>query len=108
MRKILTARQRSVLRLLIRFVRVSAHPPCIREMGAEFGMGSLGGVTVHLEALERKGFIRRNSGSRGIKVLLPDAEPPSRRTVPVPILGTIAARTPFLAVENLEGKLIVP
>ncbi len=104
----LTPRQRSVLECIMGYVRANGYPPSIREMGAELGIGSLRGVTVHLDALARKGFIRRDRGSRGIKVLQPAMEPLPAELVSVPVLGTIAAGTPLLAVENIERELMVP
>ena len=108
MRKSLTARQRYVLEFIIRFTKDRGYPPSIREMGAEFEIKSLRGVTVHLDALERKGFIRRDSISRGIKVLQPQADRAQDGLVSIPILGTIAAGAPLLAIENMEGELLAP
>lgn len=108
MSKILTPRQRAVLEFIIRFIDRNGYPPSIREMGAEFGIKSLRGVTVHLDALERKGFIRRDQGSRTIKVVQPHGSQTLSGSVKIPILGTIAAGIPLLAVENMEGEVIVP
>jgi len=108
MSKLLTARQRAVLEFVVRFTNEKGYPPSIREIGAEFGIKSLRGVTVHLDALERKGFIRRESLSRGIKVLRPSVEPAAEGLARVPILGTIAAGAPLLAIDNMEGELSVP
>lgn len=108
MRKALTTRQRYVLEFIINYVSRNGYPPSIREMGAEFEIRSLRGVTVHLDALERKGFIRRDRNSRGIKVLQPNADPSRGELVSVPILGTIAAGIPLLAIENREGEMLIP
>lgn len=108
MRKSLTARQRSVLEFIMGFSRQNGYPPSIREIGAEFGIKSLRGVTVHLDALEKKGFIRRDRLSRGIKVLHQNSDRLLRELVSIPILGTIAAGAPLLAVENQEGEIVVP
>ncbi|HPP75773.1 MAG TPA: LexA family transcriptional regulator, partial [Armatimonadota bacterium] len=65
----LTARQREVLEFVINFVSERGFPPSIREIGSAMQISSLRGVTVHLDALERKGWIRRENASRGIQVL---------------------------------------
>ncbi|HOP80119.1 MAG TPA: transcriptional repressor LexA [Armatimonadota bacterium] len=103
----LTARQREVLEFVINFVSERGFPPSIREIGSAMQISSLRGVTVHLDALERKGWIRRENASRGIQVLAPV---PSRKkgTDSVPVLGTIAAGVPMLAVENIESYISVP
>ncbi|MBI2843290.1 MAG: transcriptional repressor LexA [Armatimonadetes bacterium] len=107
MAKKLTARQREVLELIIKHIAERGFPPSIRELGAALKISSLRGVTVHLDALERKGWIRRERVSRGIQVLAP--LPSSRgRGAAVPVLGTIAAGVPILAVENVESYITVP
>ncbi len=82
-------------------------PPSIREIGAALGISSLRGVTVHLDALERKGWIERERTSRGIHVLGVVA-PKSQGSVDVPIVGTIAAGIPIPAIENIEGYVPAP
>jgi len=66
--KPLTARQREVLD----FIKANMHlySPTIREIAKEFSFRSPQGVVTHLDALERKGWIRRaRSRTRGIEVL---------------------------------------
>ncbi|HUV05112.1 MAG TPA: transcriptional repressor LexA [Armatimonadota bacterium] len=108
MRKKLTEKQRSVLNFVIRYIAQHGYPPAIREIGANFGIRSLRGVTVHLDALQRKGFIRRESTSRSIQVLRSPAAVGSDAFVNLPLVGAIAAGEPLLAVENIEAELPVP
>lgn len=62
-----TNRQRAILDWIIAFRGRNGYSPSIREIGVHFGIGSLRGVTVHLEALERKGLLTLNPGiPRGI------------------------------------------
>ena len=64
----LTAKQLAVLE----FIRANtqAASPTSREIARHFGFASPHAVTVHLKALERKGFVRRIPGrSRNIEVL---------------------------------------
>lgn len=103
----LTDRQREVLDFIISYVEDSGFPPSIREIGAALGISSLRGVTVHLDALERKGWIERESTSRSIRVLAPTT-PGRKDAAMVPLIGTIAAGAPLLAVENVETYLAVP
>lgn len=106
--KQLTARQREVLDAIVNYRGEKGYVPSIRELGKMLNISSLRGVTVHLAALERKGWIERESTSRSIRILAPqppDAETPARL---VPLLGTIAAGAPLLAVENVESYIPVP
>ncbi|MEN6520460.1 MAG: transcriptional repressor LexA [Armatimonadota bacterium] len=103
----LTARQREVLNFIINYIADRGFPPSIREIGAALHISSLRGVTIHLDALERKGWIKRENASRGIQILAPT---PMRKkgAESIPILGTIAAGAPILAVENIEDYLLIP
>lgn len=84
-------------------------PPSIRQIGTALGISSTNGVRLHLQALQKKGYIRRSQRtSRGIVSLnrLAHAAPASRlATVDIPILGRVAAGTPVMAAENHEGSL---
>ena len=63
----------------------------------------------HLSALEEKGYIKREPGiSRGI--VWREHHPgvaAARGGVEVPLVGHVAAGSPILAVENVEGVLAV-
>ena len=84
-------------------------PPSIRQIGTALGISSTNGVRLHLQALQKKGYIRRSQRtSRGIVSLnrLSTAASPSHSTsVDIPILGRVAAGTPIMAAENHEGSL---
>ena len=107
MAKGLTKRQQMILQYVMDYVQREGYPPSIREIGKDFAIGSLRGVTVHLDALERKGYITRSNMPRSIKVIHP-AYPTANRVVMLPLLGTIAAGTPIQAQENVEDLIPVP
>ncbi len=98
-----TDRQQAILDFIVTTIRARGFPPSLREIGQHFGIRSTKGVNDHLEALEKKGKIRRHGNlSRGIEVVngsLLDEEVDS-----VPVLGRIAAGLPLLAEENVEGR----
>jgi repressor LexA len=96
-----------ILQYVMDYVQREGYPPSIREIGKDFAIGSLRGVTVHLDALERKGYITRSNMPRSIKVIHPAYQTTSR-VVMLPLLGTIAAGTPIQAQENVEDLIPVP
>jgi len=53
----------------VEFQNEHGYPPSIRELMPLLGVTSLRGVTVHLDALKRKGWIERGRTSRSIKIL---------------------------------------
>ena len=71
MAKGLTKRQEMILQYVLDYVQREGYPPSIREIGSHFDIGSLRGVTVHLDALEKKGYISRSNTPRSIKVTHP-------------------------------------
>lgn len=107
MAKGLTKRQGMILQYVHDYVQREGFPPSIREIGKDFNIGSLRGVTVHLDALERKGFITRSNTPRSIKVTHPSYQS-NNRVAMLPLLGSIAAGTPILAQEQIEDLIPVP
>ncbi|RYG21930.1 transcriptional repressor LexA [bacterium] len=107
MAKGLTKRQEMILQYILDYVQKEGYPPSIREIGRDFDIGSLRGVTVHLDALERKGYISRSNTPRSIKVVHPSYQP-TNRVVMLPLLGTIAAGAPIQAQESIEDLIPVP
>lgn len=110
----LTSRQKEVLETLCQWLQDHGYPPSIRELGEILGLSSTRSVHDHLAALERKGYIRRHRDrSRAIEILREPGEtnlplvPRSRnsRHVTVPIVGEVAAGSPILAEEMVEGEL---
>ena len=74
------------------------------------GISSTNGVRLHLQALQKKGYIRRSQRtSRSIvslnRPLHMRRHRFPRRTIDIPILGRVAAGTPIMAAENHEGSL---
>lgn len=105
----LTPRQRQVLTLIRRHVALHGAPPTIRELREGLKLRSLRGVTVHLDALVRKGFIERSRQARGIR-LLQDEENASAtdiQLISIPVVGRIAAGAPILAEQHIEERLSV-
>lgn len=107
MAKGLTERQGAILQYLAEYIQREGYPPSIREIGKRFDIGSLRGVTVHLDALERKGYISRANTPRSIKITHPMYQANQRVTM-LPLLGQIAAGAPILAQEYVEDLIPVP
>jgi repressor LexA len=99
----LTPRQREVLDFVTRFTNEHGYPPTLREISREIGTSGTVSALKHLEALARKGYIRKSAGSsRGIALTAPAVD-----AVAVPVVGTVRAGAPNLAVEEIEGYLTI-
>jgi len=108
----LTDRQREIFDFIKTFIKERGYPPSIREIGAHFHIYPRA-VLDHLRALEKKGYLRRQGTmSRGLEILVfregKRYEEEKSLVREVPILGRVAAGKPLLAVEHLEGSLLLP
>ncbi len=104
-----TERQKEVLDFITGYIRVNKYPPTIREISVNFAI-SVKGAYDHVKALEKKHVIRCDTKrSRTIEILEPEEpEQTPERLREVPLLGTVAAGRPLMAVENHEGSVQVP
>jgi len=105
----LSPRQREVLDFIITTIESGGIPPTYREIGDALQIASTNGVSDHVKALVRKGYLdKAGTGSaRGLR-LTGAASPRVRgETVPVPVIGTVAAGAPMLAEENYDHTLHV-
>jgi len=109
----LTPRQTKILLAIKEAMETNGYPPSMREIGEAAGLSSPSSVKYQLEALESKGWIRRDpSRGRALEVLTPgderfeDIKP--ERTNNVPLVGRIAAGGPILAEQNVEELFPLP
>lgn len=105
----LSTKQQEILDYMKSEVREKGYPPSVREICEAVGLKSTSTVHGHLSRLEKKGLIRRDpTKPRAIEILDSSFEGPSRSMVHVPIVGSISAGTPILAVENIEDTFPLP
>eukprot|EP00913_Durusdinium_trenchii_P008985 g8451.t1 len=94
----LTKRQREIYEFLKEKIVNRGYGPTVREIGSQFGIRSPNGVMCHLNALEKKGLIKREANkSRAINLT---SEPQKRMALRY--AGQIAAGSPLEAVEQNE------
>ena len=74
-------------------------PRSVREIGTAVGLRSTSSVQANLDALEEKGYITRDPMlKRSIRIV-----GQNDNITQVPIVGTVTAGAPILAVESIEG-----
>src|SRR6266545_14627 len=101
----LSIRQKQVLLFVTSQIDEHGYPPTLREIASHLGIVGNPAVLGHLDALERKGYIRREPGSsRGI--VLTRGRPRSEM-VSIPIAGVVRAGLPALAFEEIEGYYLL-
>lgn len=114
MKNKLTDRQKEILDFIQKFISDNGFPPTLREIASNFGLASTFGVKRHLDALKKKGYLKIESfASRAITLNKISNEYELERTnfnskvIPIPVVGRVAAGSPILSEENLEGTIAV-
>lgn len=94
----LTPRQQQVLEIIRSYIDQNGYPPSQREIAARLGVSGTLPIIKHLEALEKKGVLRRDSNSRSITLTVP-----VNGATSLPIVGTVRAGRPSPALEDIQG-----
>ena len=97
--KELTQRQQQIFDRIAGFMEETGFSPSIRELCSDLKIKSTKAIHQHLKNLEEKGYISRSSNARSIEIL------GRQKTINLPLLGTVAAGRPLLAVENVEETI---
>lgn len=105
----ISPKQREILDYLKSQIINRGYPPAVREICEAVQLKSTSSVHSHLETLEKNGYIRRDpSKPRAIEIIDDEFNLTRRELVNVPIVGTITAGKPILAVESIESYFPIP
>jgi len=87
--------------LIYEKIKERGYPPTVREICQEIGVTSSATAHKYLTVLEKRGYIRREKErSRAIKIM--------PRTKNLPVVGSVAAGEPLLALKNITEIIPVP
>lgn len=90
----LTKKQFDILGFIQKALLQKGYPPTLREIAAHFKIKSVRTAFDHVAALEKKGYVRRDKGTRrGLSIL---------KTPGLAVLGEISAGSPMAPIENQE------
>ncbi len=102
-------KQKEILEYLKSQIINKGYPPAVREICEAVKLKSTSSVHSHLETLEKNGYIRRDpSKPRAIEIIDDEFNLTRRDLVNVPIVGTITAGQPILAVQNIDSYFPIP
>ena len=105
----LSAKQKEILEFIREEISTKGYPPTVREIGKKVGLSSTSSVHAHLSYLESEGLIRRDpSKPRTIELCGSELQGGRQETVPIPVVGRVAAGQPILAEQNIEGYFPFP
>ena len=100
----ITAKQQEILEYIKSQILNKGYPPAVREICEAVHLKSTSSVHSHLESLEKNGYIRRDpTKPRAIEIVDDGFNLSRREIVNIPVIGTVTAGQPILAVENIEG-----
>ena len=100
----ITPKQQEILEFIKESILNRGYPPAVREICEAVHLKSTSSVHSHLETMEKNGHIRRDpTKPRAIEIIDDNFNLTRRELVNVPIVGTVTAGEPILAVENIEG-----
>lgn len=100
----LTYKQTQVLEFIKNHIRTHGSAPTIREIGAHMGISSTNGVRLHITALIRKGYLKKQDFlARGLELIASVAADIRK----IPLVGTVPAGLPIDAIENIEGEIAI-
>ena len=105
----ISSKQKEILEFMKKEILSKGYPPAVREICEAVHLKSTSSVHAHLETLEKNGYIRRDPAKPRAIEIVDDCFNLSRREiVNIPIVGTVTAGQPILAVENIEGYFPIP
>lgn len=100
----ISAKQKEILDYIKSEILERGYPPAVREICEAVNLKSTSSVHSHLETLEKNGYIRRDpTKPRAIEIIDDGFNLSRKEIVNVPIVGTVTAGQPILAVENIES-----
>lgn len=105
----ISKKQQEILDYMKNEILNRGFPPSVREICEAVNLKSTSSVHYHLEALEKNGYIRRDATKpHAIEIIDDNFNLVRREVVNVPLVGTVAAGQPILAVENIDAYFPIP
>lgn len=105
----ITEKQSQILEYIKSEILNKGYPPSVRDICQAVNLKSTSSVHSHLETLEKNGYIRRDpTKPRTIEILDDNFNLVRREVVNVPMVGTVAAGQPILAIENIDNYFPIP
>ena len=106
----LTNQQEKMLDIIKKYVVKHGYAPTVRELCQEMNLSSTATVQVHLNNLEKKGYIKKEeSKNRTIEILVDNEyEIKNELVTEVPLLGKITAGNPIEAIERPDEYFSLP
>lgn len=97
----LTEKQKAVFQYIKEIIGERGVAPSVREIGEAVGLRSTSSVQYNLNALEEKGYIKRDAKLKRTIRIAGSAE----NVCHIPLVGTVTAGQPILATQQIEDYI---
>lgn len=106
--EVLTKRQKDVLNVIKKYIATNGYPPTVREIAEIMKLSSPATIQVHLDMIEKKGYIKKHGNMNRTIELLVNNEYENTQAIDIPLLGKVTAGSPIEAIENPNEYFTVP
>lgn len=104
---ILYRRQKQILKFIRDYIEKYDYSPTLGEIAEAMGVSSLATVHEHVQALIKKGVLKKFEGSvRGIEIV-DEFKSAAPKTIELPVMGYIAAGAPIMAFTDPNATISV-
>lgn len=101
--KNMNERLERVYKFMVDYIDENGFSPSVREICAALGIKSTATAYSYIEKLREKGYLNKSPLKK--RTIVPAMKTEFKS---IPIIGTVRAGTPILAVENLDGYIPLP
>ena len=100
--------QQRILDFIKSEIQTKGYPPSVREIAQAVGLKSTSTVHGHLQRLEKRGLLHRDSMKPRAMEVTGDPNFIRNNSTAVPVVGRVTAGQPIFAEENLEEYVPIP
>ena len=107
---------KNLMDYIVEFSNSYGYMPSVREMAKHIGIKSTSTINYYISILEQRNYLKRNSSRNKARALEIIKETPKfvryneycPEITNIPLVGTITAGSPILAIENIESQFGFP
>ncbi len=107
---------KNLMDFIVEYNTTNGYMPSVREMAAHIGIKSTSTINYYIDVLEQRNYLKRHKDRNRARALEIVKETPKfvryneycPEITNIPLVGTITAGEPILAIENIESQFGFP
>ena len=107
---------KNLMDFIVEYNTANGYMPSVREMASHIGIKSTSTINYYIDILEQRNYLKRHSEKNRARALEIVKETPKfvryneycPEITNIPLVGTITAGEPILAIENIESQFGFP